>query len=85
MAMAASEATTKPANGASIVHALGTAFASPSGGPVPPEKILEMLAANMEQLNKLVMEGKLNAQQVKQVRSAGRPRMMVMDDLQIFR
>jgi transcription initiation factor TFIID subunit 12 len=57
----------QPANAASIITALGNAFKSQSGEPMPAEKIAQLLVANMSQLGELTKQGKLNQSQILQV------------------
>jgi hypothetical protein len=57
-------------NAGSILNALGSAFASPMGDPMPNEKMVQVIAANMAQLKELVSQGKLGPQQILQVFSS---------------
>ncbi|KAF8502138.1 hypothetical protein F5888DRAFT_1669515 [Russula emetica] len=58
-------------NTANIITALGNAFKDPSGAALPNERLaaVMMLIQNMNQLNDLANQGKLNQQQIMQVRS----------------
>jgi transcription initiation factor TFIID subunit 12 len=57
-----------PQNPANIITALGNAFKSHNGEPITGERIAQLLAQNMGQLGELARQGKLNAQQIQQVR-----------------
>lgn len=50
-----------------IITALGAAFKSQTGDPLPGEKIAQLLLQNMNQLGELAKQGKLNHQQIMQV------------------
>ena len=69
-----SAATTPAASGqpssaqANIITALGNAFKTQNGEPITNERIAQLLAQNMGQLGELARQGKLNTQQVQQVR-----------------
>ncbi len=56
-------------NTANIITALGNAFKDPSGVALPNERLAAVLNQNMNQLNDLAKQGKLNQQQIMQVRS----------------
>ena len=56
-------------NTANIITALGNAFKDPSGAALPNERLAAVLLQNMNQLNDLAKQGKLNQQQIMQVRS----------------
>lgn len=64
-----SPATPAPQNPANIITALGNAFKSQNGEPITGERIAQLLAQNMGQLGELARQGKLNPQQIQQVRS----------------
>lgn len=64
-----SPATPAPQNPANIITALGNAFKSQNGDPVPGERIAQLLAQNMGQLGELARQGKLSPQQIQQVRA----------------
>ncbi len=71
--MAQPAPTQPPAtNGAAtnIITALGAAFKSQTGDPLPGEKIAQLLLQNMSQLGELCKQGKLNQQQIMQVYSS---------------
>lgn len=53
---------------ASIITALGSAFKSQTGEPLSGDKIAQLLLQNMPQLGELAKQGKLNQQQIMQVR-----------------
>ena len=55
-------------NTASIITALGNAFKDPSGAALPNDRLATVLIQNMNQLNDLAKQGKLNQQQIMQVR-----------------
>lgn len=63
-----SPATPAPQNPANIITALGNAFKSQNGEPITGERIAQLLAQNMGQLGELARQGKLNPQQIQQVR-----------------
>ena len=67
MATNASESPA-PQNPANIITALGNAFKSQNGEPITGERIAQLLAQNMGQLGELARQGKLNPQQIQQVR-----------------
>ena len=50
-----------------IITALGNAFKSQNGDPLPGEHIAQLLIANMSQLGELAKQGKLTQQQIAQV------------------
>ncbi|KAI0744145.1 transcription initiation factor TFIID subunit A-domain-containing protein [Daedaleopsis nitida] len=54
---------------ANIITALGNAFKSQSGEPLPGEHIAQLLIANMSQLGELAKQGKLSQQQIAQLKS----------------
>ena len=58
------------ANTANIITALGNAFKDPSGAALPNDRLAAVLIQNMNQLNDLAKQGKLNQQQIMQVRPA---------------
>lgn len=63
--------TTPNGNGigaGNIITALGAAFKSQTGDPLSGEKIAQLLLQNMNQLGELAKQGKLNHQQIMQVR-----------------
>ena len=51
----------------SIITALGNAFKSPTGEPLPGDRIAQLLFQNMSQLGELVKQGKLSQTQILQV------------------
>jgi len=55
-------------NPANIITALGNAFKNQNGEPITGERIAQLLAQNMGQLGELARQGKLNSQQIQQVR-----------------
>ena len=55
------------ANAANIITALGAAFKTQNGDPLPGERIAQLLLPNMPQLSELAKQGKLNQQQIIQV------------------
>ena len=57
-------------NTASIITALGNAFKDPSGAALPNDRLATVLIQNMNQLNDLAKQGKLNQQQIMQVTHA---------------
>ncbi|KAG6336623.1 hypothetical protein ID866_2462 [Astraeus odoratus] len=57
-----------PSNPANIITALGNAFKNQNGEPVTSERIAQLLAQNMGQLGELARQGKLNAQQIQQLK-----------------
>ncbi|KIK98474.1 hypothetical protein PAXRUDRAFT_31155 [Paxillus rubicundulus Ve08.2h10] len=57
-----------PQNPANIITALGNAFKSHNGEPITGERIAQLLAQNMGQLGELARQGKLNAQQIQQLK-----------------
>ncbi|KIJ68128.1 hypothetical protein HYDPIDRAFT_165832 [Hydnomerulius pinastri MD-312] len=61
-------ATSAPPNPANIITALGNAFKSQNGEPITGERIAQLLAQNMGQLGELARQGKLNAQQIQQLK-----------------
>jgi hypothetical protein len=56
------------ANTANIITALGNAFKDPSGAALANDRLAAVLIQNMNQLNDLAKQGKLNQQQIMQVR-----------------
>ena len=50
-----------------IITALGNAFKTQTGDPLPGEHIAQLLIANMSQLGELAKQGKLTQQQIAQV------------------
>ena len=54
-------------NTANIITALGNAFKDPSGAALPNERLAAVLLQNMNQLNDLAKQGKLNQQQIMSV------------------
>ena len=56
------------ANTANIITALGNAFKDPSGASMTNDRLAAVLLQNMSQLNDLAKQGKLNQQQIMQVR-----------------
>ena len=54
-------------NTANIITALGNAFKDTSGAALPNDRLAAVLIQNMNQLNDLAKEGKLNQQQIVQV------------------
>jgi len=56
------------ANTANIITALGNAFKDPSGAALPNDRLAAVLIQNMNQLNDLAKQGKLNQQQIMQLR-----------------
>lgn len=59
--------TASTANAANIITALGAAFKTQNGDPLPGERIAQLLLQNMGQLSELAKQGKLNQQQILQV------------------
>jgi transcription initiation factor TFIID subunit 12 len=57
-----------PANMANIITALGNAFKDPSGATMSNDRLAAVLLQNMSQLTDLAKQGKLNQQQIMQVR-----------------
>jgi len=55
-------------NTANIITALGNAFKDPSGAALPNDRLATVLIQNMNQLNDLAKQGKLNQQQILQLR-----------------
>lgn len=55
------------ANTANIITALGNAFKDPSGASMSNDRLAAVLLQNMNQLNDLAKQGKLNQQQIMQV------------------
>lgn len=55
-------------NTANIITALGNAFKDPSGAALANDRLAAVLHQNMNQLNDLAKQGKLNQQQIMQVR-----------------
>ncbi|KAI0663469.1 transcription initiation factor TFIID subunit A-domain-containing protein [Cubamyces menziesii] len=51
-----------------IIAALGNAFKSQNGDPLPGEHIAQLLIANMSQLGELAKQGKLSQQQIVQLK-----------------
>ena len=70
-----SPATSAPQNPTNIITALGNAFKIQNGEPITPERIAQLLAQNMGQLGELARQGKLNQQQIQQVRRTTPKRM----------
>lgn len=60
------------ANAHAIITALGNAFKT-QGGPMDNAQIAKLLQTNLPQLGQLAKEGKLNQQQILQVRSSSIP------------
>jgi hypothetical protein len=56
------------ANMANIITALGNAFKDPSGATMSNDRLAAVLLQNMNQLTDLAKQGKLNQQQIMQVR-----------------
>lgn len=56
------------ANMANIITALGNAFKDPSGATMSNDRLAAVLLQNMSQLTDLAKQGKLNQQQIMQVR-----------------
>jgi hypothetical protein len=56
------------ANTTNIITALGNAFKDPSGASMSNDRLAAVLLQNMNQLNDLAKQGKLNQQQIMQVR-----------------
>ncbi|KAK7692499.1 hypothetical protein QCA50_004125 [Cerrena zonata] len=56
------------ANAANIITALGAAFKTQNGDPLPGERIAQLLLQNMSQLSELAKQGKLNQQQILQLK-----------------
>ncbi|KAL4246176.1 TAF12 family protein [Abortiporus biennis] len=54
--------------GNSIIAALGAAFKNQHGDPVSGERIAQLLLQNMSQLGELMKQGKLNQQQIMQLK-----------------
>ena len=69
LCMAANSSSVNTANTANIITALGNAFKDPSGAALPNDRLAAVLIQNMNQLNDLAKQGKLNQQQIMQVRS----------------
>lgn len=69
MASSSSAPNGANAGAASIITALGTAFKTQTGEPLSGEKIAQLLLQNMAQLGELAKQGKLNQQQIMQVRN----------------
>jgi hypothetical protein len=63
-------ANSSSVNTANIITALGNAFKDPSGVALPNERLAAVLSQNMHQLNELAKQGKLNQQQIMQVRES---------------
>ncbi|KAF8444776.1 transcription initiation factor TFIID subunit A-domain-containing protein [Boletus edulis BED1] len=63
-----SPATPAPQNPANIITALGNAFKSQNGESITGERIAQLLAQNMGQLGELARQGKLNPQQIQQLK-----------------
>ncbi|CAL1706696.1 unnamed protein product [Somion occarium] len=59
---------TSTANAANIITALGAAFKNQNGDPLPGERIAQLLIQNMGQLSELAKQGKLNQQQILQLK-----------------
>ena len=56
-----------PNQAASIITALGNAFKTQTGDPLPGDRIAQLLLQNMGPLGELAKQGKLNQQQIMQV------------------
>ncbi|KAI0278271.1 hypothetical protein BGY98DRAFT_1096835 [Russula aff. rugulosa BPL654] len=61
-------ANSSSANTTNIITALGNAFKDPSGAALPNDRLAAVLLQNMNQLNDLAKQGKLNQQQIMQLR-----------------
>ncbi|KAF8501069.1 hypothetical protein F5888DRAFT_1793403 [Russula emetica] len=61
-------ANSSSVNTANIITALGNAFKDPSGAALPNDRLAAVLIQNMNQLNDLAKQGKLNQQQIMQLR-----------------
>ena len=61
-------ANSSSANMANIITALGNAFKDPSGATMSNDRLAAVLLQNMNQLTDLAKQGKLNQQQIMQVR-----------------
>ncbi|KAH7913255.1 transcription initiation factor TFIID subunit A-domain-containing protein [Hygrophoropsis aurantiaca] len=66
--MATNDASAAPTTNANIITALGNAWKDQNGGPLSGEKIAQLLVQNMGQLGELAKQGKLNNQQIQQLR-----------------
>ncbi|KAI0745955.1 transcription initiation factor TFIID subunit A-domain-containing protein [Earliella scabrosa] len=67
--MAANPPPNQPhAQATNIITALGNAFKSQTGDPLPGEHIAQLLIANMSQLGELAKQGKLTQQQIAQLK-----------------
>ncbi|KIP05580.1 hypothetical protein PHLGIDRAFT_146519 [Phlebiopsis gigantea 11061_1 CR5-6] len=53
---------------ANIITALGSAFKTQTGEPLSGDKIAQLLLQNMPQLGELAKQGKLNQQQIMQLK-----------------
>ncbi|THH13164.1 hypothetical protein EW146_g7026 [Bondarzewia mesenterica] len=58
----------QPNQANSIITALGNAFKSQTGDPLPGDRIAQLLLQNMGQLGELAKQGKLNQQQIMQLK-----------------
>jgi len=63
-----SPSTPAPQNPANIITALGNAFKNQNGESITGERIAQLLAQNMGQLGELARQGKLNHQQIQQLK-----------------
>ncbi|KAI9453643.1 transcription initiation factor TFIID subunit A-domain-containing protein [Russula earlei] len=61
-------ANSSSANTANIITALGNAFKDPSGATMSTDRLAAVLLQNMNQLTDLAKQGKLNQQQIMQLR-----------------
>ncbi|KAG8214055.1 transcription initiation factor TFIID subunit A-domain-containing protein [Butyriboletus roseoflavus] len=70
MAMNSTNTSESPVsqNPANIITALGNAFKSQNGESITGERIAQLLAQNMGQLGELARQGKLNPQQIQQLK-----------------
>jgi transcription initiation factor TFIID subunit 12 len=64
----AANGSSASANTTNIITALGNAFKDPSGASMSNDRLAAVLLQNMSQLNDLAKQGKLNQQQIMQVR-----------------
>jgi transcription initiation factor TFIID subunit 12 len=65
---AASQVPVPPGGSNNIITALSHVFKAQTGDSMSSERIAQMLFANMPQLGELAKQGKLNHQQIMQVR-----------------
>jgi hypothetical protein len=72
------------ANTANIITALGNAFKDPSGASMTNDRLAAVLLQNMSQLNDLAKQGKLNQQQIMQVRQDAMGSCVHIDNLRIL-